>query len=627
MDHPDQPVQTDLPTSSPLAIEDYAIIGDCSTCALVGRNGSIDWLCWPRFDSAACFAALLGDSRNGRWLITPTAADARITRSYRGDSLILETVFETKEGSFAVIDFMLPFVTEARTSSHSLVARIVEGRTGRVFVRTELVLRFDYGSSLPWVVRLDEWLNGITAIAGPNMVVLRTPVKVIGRDMATVAEFVVEAGETIPFVLTYGPSHLPVPPPTDAIAALRETEAFWREWSGRCTYKGEWRDAVMRSLITLKALTFEATGGIVAAATTSLPEQLGGQRNWDYRICWLRDATLTLLAMMGAGYYEEAAAWRDWLHRAVAGSPEQIQIMYGLAGERRMEEWVVPWLPGYQGAAPVRIGNAAADQLQLDVYGEVMDALHQARKGGLSPGPASWTLQVNLIEQIIKVWDEPDEGIWEVRGGRRKFTFSKVMAWVALDRAVTDAETFNLPGPLEHWREVRACIHATVCEQGYSSERQTFVQSFGSQDLDASLLLIPLVGFLPHDDPRVAGTINAIQRDLISDGFVMRYRTETGADGLPPGEGAFLACSFWLADCLHIQGRVEEARALFERLLSLRNDLGLLSEEYDPRAKRLVGNFPQAFSHLGLISTAMNLAGSDDSPAEQRQSGGNAGPG
>ncbi len=627
MDHPDQPAQADQPASGPLAIEDYGIIGDCSTCALVGRNGSIDWLCWPRFDSAACFAALLGDSRNGRWLIAPTAADAKVTRSYRGDSLILETVFETKEGSFAVIDFMLPFDSEARTSNHSLVARIVEGRSGRVFARTELVLRFDYGSSLPWVIRLDEWLNGITAIAGPNMVVLRTPVKVIGRDMATVAEFVVEAGETIPFVLTYGPSHLPVPPPADAVAALRETEAFWREWSGRCTYQGEWRDAVMRSLITLKALTFQATGGIVAAATTSLPEQLGGQRNWDYRICWLRDATLTLLAMMGAGYYEEAGAWRDWLHRAIAGSPEQIQIMYGLAGERRMEEWVVPWLSGYQGAAPVRVGNAAADQLQLDVYGEVMDALHQARKGGLSPGPASWTLQVNLIEQIIMIWDEPDEGIWEVRGGRRKFTFSKVMAWVALDRAVADAEAFNLPGPLEHWREVRACIHATVCEQGYNPQKQTFVQSFGSEDLDASLLLIPLVGFLPHDDPRVLGTVAAIERDLMADGFVMRYRTETGSDGLPPGEGAFLACSFWLADCLHSQGRTQEARALFKRLLGLCNDLGLLSEEYDPQAKRLVGNFPQAFSHIGLISTVMNLSGLELSPSEQRQGGGDADPG
>ena len=386
MDQPDRPVETDLSPSGPLAIEDYGIIGDFSTCALVGRNGSIDWLCWPRFDSAACFAALLGDSRNGRWLIAPTATDARITRSYRGDSLILETVFENAEGSVAVIDFMMPFGAKGRMSSHSLVTRIVEGRSGRVPMRMELVLRFDYGASLPWVVRLDEWVNGITAIAGPNMVVLRTPVKVTGRDMATVAEFVMEAGESVPFVLTYGPSHLPVPPPADAIASLRETEAFWTEWSGRCTYQGEWREAVMRSLITLKALTFEATGGIVAAATTSLPEQLGGQRNWDYRICWLRDATLTLLAMMGGGYYEEAAAWRDWLHRAVAGSPEQIQIMYGLAGERRMEEWVVPWLSGYQGASPVRIGNAAADQLQLDVYGEVMDALHQARKGGLSAG-------------------------------------------------------------------------------------------------------------------------------------------------------------------------------------------------------------------------------------------------
>jgi GH15 family glucan-1,4-alpha-glucosidase len=622
MNHFDPPPQQIGPTrSGPLAIEDYAIIGDCSTCALVGRNGSIDWLCWPRFDSAACFAALLGDSRNGRWLIAPSASGGRITRSYCKDSLILETVFETDDGSIAVIDFMPPFHARSAVPGHSSVVRIVEGRTGRVSVRTELVLRFDYGSATPWVVRLDEWQNGITAIAGPNLVVLRTPAKVEGQDMATVGEFVVEAGESVPFVLTYGPSHLKLPPPTDAIAALRETETFWSEWSRRCTYHGEWRDAVMRSVITLKALTFEATGGIVAAATTSLPERPGGQRNWDYRICWLRDATLTLLAMMGAGYYEEASAWRDWLHRAVAGSPDEIQIMYGLSGERRLDEWVIPWLPGYQGAAPVRVGNAAANQLQLDVYGEVMDALHQANKGGLSAASASWTLQVSLVEQIVKIWNEPDEGIWEVRGGRRQFTFSKVMAWVALDRAVTDAETCNLSGPLDHWREVRARIHATVCEMGYNQRKKCFVQSFGSDDLDASLLLIPLVGFLPHDDPRVRGTVDAIQRELMADGFVLRYRTESGADGLPPGEGAFLACSFWLADCLHMQGRVEEARAMFVRLLSLRNDLGLLSEEYDPHARRLVGNFPPAFSHIALITTALNLSELHEGPAEQRQAG------
>ena len=616
MEQPKQAAQAGSAPLGPLAIEDYAIIGDCSTCAVVGRNGSIDWLCWPRFDSAACFSALLGDSRNGRWLIAPSASEARATRCYRGDSLILETLFETADGSFAVIDFMPPF--DAATGNSSVV-RIVEGRTGRVSVRTELVLRFDYGASTPWVVRLDEWLNGIIAIAGPNLVILRTPVEIEGRDMETVGTFVIEAGHSVPFVLTYGPSHMKSPAPIDAIAALRDTEAFWSAWSSRCIYRGEWRDAVMRSLITLKALTFGPTGGIVAAATTSLPEQLGGERNWDYRICWLRDATLTLLAMMGAGYYEEAAAWRDWLHRAVAGSPDQIQIMYGLAGERRLDEWVIPWLPGYQGAAPVRVGNAAADQLQLDVYGEVMDALHHAREGGLSAAPASWTLQVNLVEHISEVWNEPDEGIWEVRGGRRQFTFSKVMAWVALDRAVRDAETFGLSGPLDHWREVRDRIHATVCEQGYSPTKQAFVQSFGSEDLDASLLMIPLVGFLPHEDPRVRGTVDAIQRELMADGFVLRYRTETGADGLPPGEGAFLACSFWLVDCLHMQGRVAEARTMFERLLSLRNDLGLLSEEYDPRAGRLVGNFPQAFSHIALISTAMNLSDVHTGPAEKRQ--------
>jgi GH15 family glucan-1,4-alpha-glucosidase len=602
----------------PLAIEDYAIVGDFSTCAIVGRTGSIDWLCWPRFDSPACFSSLLGDNRNGRWLIAPSASGARITRSYRGDSLILETVFETGDGSIAVIDFMPPFNAAAAAAANSSVVRIVEGRSGRVSVRTELVLRFDYGASTPWVVRLDEWLNGIIAVAGPNLAILRTPVDVEGRDMETVGEFVIEAGQSVPFVLTFGPSHLKAPAPIDAIAALRETEAFWLAWSSRCTYQGEWREAVMRSLITLKALTFGATGGIVAAATTSLPEQLGGERNWDYRICWLRDATLTLLAMMGAGYYEEAAAWRDWLHRAVAGRPDQIQTMYGLAGERRLDEWVVPWLPGYQGASPVRIGNAAADQLQLDVYGEVMDALHHAREGGLSAAPASWTLQVNLVEHIAEIWNEPDEGIWEVRGGRRQFTFSKVMAWVALDRAVRDAEVFNLAGPLDHWREVREQIHATVCKEGYSPRKQAFVQSFGSEDLDASLLMIPLVGFLSHEDPRVRGTVDAIERELMADGFVLRYRTETGADGLPPGEGAFLACSFWLADCLHMQGRAPEARIMFERLLSLRNDVGLLSEEYDPRAGRLVGNFPQAFSHIALISTAMNLSAMHTGPAEQR---------
>lgn len=616
----DQVPQKKPSPTGPLAIEDYAIIGDCSTCALVGRNGSIDWLCWPRFDSSACFSALLGDSRNGRWLIAPSAADAQISRSYRGDSLILETVFETVEGSFAVVDFMPPFDAATNTGNSSVV-RIVEGRSGRVPVRMELALRFDYGASVPWVIRLDEWHHGITAIAGPNLAVLRTPVNVEGRDMTTISEFVIEADQTVPFVLTYGPSHLTRPGPIDAIAALRQTEKFWSAWSGQCTYEGEWREAVMRSLITLKALTFRATGGIVAAATTSLPEQLGGERNWDYRICWLRDATLTLLAMMGAGYYEEAAAWRDWLHRAVAGSPDQIQIMYGLAGERRLDEWTVPWLPGYQGAAPVRIGNAAADQLQLDVYGEVMDALHQARKGGLTAAPASWTLQVNLVERIAEIWNEPDEGIWEVRGGRRQFTFSKVMAWVALDRAVRDAETYDLPGPLDHWREVRDRIHAAVCDQGYSPRKQAFVQSFGSEDLDASLLMIPLVGFLPHEDPRVRGTVDAIQKELMADGFVLRYRTESGADGLPPGEGAFLACSFWLVDCLHMQGRVTEAQTMFERLLSLRNDLGLLSEEYDPHAGRLVGNFPQAFSHIALISTAMNLSAAHTGPAEQRQDG------
>jgi GH15 family glucan-1,4-alpha-glucosidase len=622
---PDTQARTDTvapsgpPPDQPLAIEDYGMIGDTVTAALVGRNGSIDWLCWPRFDGAACFAALLGDSRNGRWRIAPEASEVTTSRRYRGDTLVLETVFDTPDGQVALIDFMPPLGGPDAPIGNSSIIRLVEGRRGRVRMHSELMLRFDYGASIPWVTRLDEWFNGITATVGPDMVILRTAAPVQGEDMATVSDFTVTEGEVVPFMLSHGPSHLDAPPPRDPIALLRQTEAFWQEWSGRCTYQGAHRDAVLRSLITLKGLTFRPTGGIVAAPTTSLPEQLGGGRNWDYRICWLRDATLTLLALMGAGYYDEAAAWRDWLHRAVAGSPDQIQIMYGLAGERRLTEWEVPWLPGYQGAAPVRIGNAASEQLQLDVYGEVMDALHHAREGGLAVADSAWSFQQRLVDHIAEIWDQPDEGIWEVRGGRRQFTFSKVMAWVALDRAVRDAEKYDLHGDLDHWRQVRDTIHATVCEQGFDHDRNAFVQSFGAKDLDASLLLVPLVGFLPQDDPRVLGTVEAIRRELTSDGFVLRYRTEGGADGLPPGEGTFLPCSFWLADCLQMQGRKEEARALFDRLLALRNDLGLLSEEYDPRAGRLVGNFPQAFSHVALIGTAMNLSSGHDGPAEVRK--------
>lgn len=584
----------------PLPIEDYGLIGDCASCALVGLNGSIDWLCWPRFDSGACFAALLGDSGNGRWKLAPVA-EARATRRYQDNSMILETEFTTGSGTVVVIDFMVP------NSPHSSVVRIVEGRLGTVDMATEIALRFDYGMSVPWVTRLDDD-TGICAIAGPEMVVLRTAVELEGRDLQTVGRFSIAAGERACFVMTHAPSHQPPPPAADALEALRETERTWVEWCARCTYHGEWREAVLRSLMVLKTLTYNQTGGIVAAATTSLPEQLGGVRNWDYRFCWLRDATLTLFSLMHAGYYEEAGAWRDWLHRAIAGSPSQIQIMYGIAGERRLAEWEVPWLAGYQGATPVRVGNAASDQLQLDVYGEVMSALHLARAGGIAENISSWELQRGVVAHLAEIWREPDEGIWETRGGRRNFTFSKVMAWVAFDAMIQDAEAQQLEGPVEEWRAIRDEIHNTVCREGFDAAKNSFVQSFGSTQLDASLLLIPLVGFLPHDDPRVLGTIEAIERELVSEGFVLRYTTTDSKDGLPPGEGAFLACSFWLADCLHMQGRPAEARAMFERLLALRNDLGLLSEEYDPRAKRLVGNMPQAFSHTALIGSAMNLS-------------------
>jgi glucoamylase len=606
------------PPRQPLPIEHYALIGDCATAALVGRNGAIDWLCLPRFNSGACFAALLGDAANGTWRIAPAANHVQSSHRYRGNTLVLETIFETARGRVALIDFM-PVGADGRPTGGTAIVRLVRGLAGQVPMHMHMALRFDYGTTIPWVTRLPDGTHGLSAIAGPDLVALRTPVKLHGRDMTTQAEFTIGADETIPFVLQHGASHRPPPPPLDPDAALAATEGFWDGWSARCRYDGEWREPVLRSLITLKALTFEMTGGIVAAATTSLPECLGGSRNWDYRFCWLRDTTLTLLALMQAGYYEEAKDWRDWLHRAVAGAPAQIQIMYGLAGERWLDEREVAWLPGYQGAKPVRIGNAAAGQLQLDVYGEVGDALHQARAGGLASAPASWELQRKLVEHLETIWDQPDEGIWEVRGGRQQFTFSKVMAWVAFDRAIKDIEGFGLHGPVDHWRAVRDTIHETVCREGFNAKKGSFVQRFGGEELDASLLMIPLVGFLPHDDPRVRGTIDAIARELVQGGFVLRYRTEAGADGLPPGEGAFLACSFWLADCLHMQGRRAEARALFERLLALRNDVGLLSEEYDPKAKRLVGNFPQAFSHIALIGSAMNL--SDAGPAHERGDG------
>jgi GH15 family glucan-1,4-alpha-glucosidase len=594
----------------PSRIEDYAMIGDCQTAALVARDGSIDWLCWPRFDSAACFAALLGTPDHGRWRIAPADPQPQVRRHYHDGTLILETRFETGEGAVSVIDFM-----PVRESLSNLV-RLVVGRRGRVAMDMELALRFDYGASVPWVTRL-QGESGLRAVAGPDMAVLRTPVALKGRDLKTTARFEVHAGETVPFVLTHSASHLDLPEPVDADAALSDTAAFWKSWSDRCAVPGPWSDAIRRSLITLKALIYAPTGGIVAAPTTSLPEQPGGVRNWDYRFCWLRDATLTLLALMNAGYYDEAGAWREWLARAVAGSPEQTQIMYGLAGERRLPEWTLDWLPGYEGAAPVRVGNAAAAQLQLDVYGEVMDALHQARKGGLAPHDASWNVQRTLIGHLGKIWDEPDEGIWEVRGRRRHFTHSKIMAWVAVDRAVKGVEVFGLSGPVDRWRTLRQRIHEDVCRLGYDTGLGSFVQSYGSSELDASLLMIPLTGFLPANDPRMLGTVAAIERELVHDGFVRRYHTSRTDDGLPPGEGVFLACSFWLADNLALQGRWKEARALFERLLALRNDVGLLSEEYDTQARRLVGNFPQAFSHVGLVNTAYNLS-AREKPAIQR---------
>jgi GH15 family glucan-1,4-alpha-glucosidase len=593
--------------STPL--EDYALIGDCETAALVSRQGSIDWLCWPRFDSGACFAALLGGPEHGRWLIEPLNPRARRSRQYRAETLILETSIEDDEGAVIVVDFMPP------RGHNSDIVRLVRGTRGRMRLRTELILRFDYGRSVPWVNRLDDgrW----RAIAGPDMVVLRTPVKLQGKDLTTVAEFDVAAGDTIPFVLTHGSSHLTPPDDIDHEASLAATESFWREWAGRCTSRGQWRDAVVRSLITLKALTYAPTGGIVAAPTTSLPEQIGGTRNWDYRFCWLRDATLTLLALMNAGYYDEASAWRNWLLRAAAGAPAQMHIMYGLAGERRLPEMELPWLPGYAGSQPVRIGNAAHAQLQLDVYGEVMDALHQARKGGLPESDADWAFQHELLQHLESVWREPDQGMWEVRGPAQHFTYSKVMAWVALDRGIRYAETLKVDGALGRWRALRDAIHAEVCERGFDAGRGAFVQAYGSTELDASLLLIPTTGFLPPDDPRVVATIAAVERELVVDGFVLRYDTRTTKDGLPPGEGAFLACTFWLADAYAITGRHDEARSLFERLLALRTDLGLLSEEYDVGAKRLVGNFPQAFSHIALVTTAHNLSQAER-PAAQR---------
>ncbi|PZT74386.1 MULTISPECIES: glycoside hydrolase family 15 protein [unclassified Streptomyces] len=598
-------------------IEDYALIGDLQTAALVGKNGSVDWLCLPRFDSGACFAALLGDEDNGHWRIAPKGADVCTRRAYAGESLVLETYWETRTGTVKVIDFM------PQRDKEPDVMRIVEGVSGTVDMSSVIRLRFDFGSIVPWMRRSD---GHRVAVAGPDSAWLRSepPVKTWGQQFSTCSSFSVSAGEKVAFVLTWHPSHSPRPKRVDPFEALENTLSDWARWSSRCKYEGPYREAVVRSLITLKALTFGPTGGIVAAPTTSLPEEIGGVRNWDYRFCWLRDSTLTLGALISAGYLEEAAAWRDWLLRAVAGDPADLQIMYGLAGERRLPESELHWLRGYENSAPVRIGNAAVRQRQLDVYGEVIDSLRLARDAGLDDKPHAWSLQLSLLGFLESTWREPDEGLWEIRGQRRHFVHSKVMAWVAADRAVRSLEEDpTLAGDADRWRAMRDAVHREVCEKGYDPVRNTFTQSYGSRELDAATLLIARTGFLPPDDPRVIGTVDAVREELGSGGLVRRYSTDgRSIDGLPGGEGAFLACSFWLADALRLTGRTEEATELFERLLALRNDVGLLAEEYDTAAGRQLGNFPQAFSHIGLVGTAVALA--EARPAEERAAEGGA---
>jgi GH15 family glucan-1,4-alpha-glucosidase len=590
-------------------IEDYALIGDLQTCALVARDGSIDWMCVPRFDSPACFAALLGTAEHGRWKVAPREEVRSVERRYRGESLILETTFETAGGRVRVIDFM-----PIRTDAIDLM-RIVEGIEGRVPMRMDFAIRFDYGSIVPWVRSVD---GGIRAIAGPDTVYLRSDVPMHGENLATVAEFDVVAGQRVTFDLTWSESHDPHPPRENPEESLTALEEFWREWSSRCTYEGPWRDAVVRSLITLKALTYSPTGGIVAAATTSLPEQIGGVRNWDYRLCWLRDATFALYALLGGGYQEEAIAWREWLVRAAAGLPEELQIMYSIRGERHLTELEVEWLPGYEDSRPVRVGNAAFKQYQLDVYGEVADVLYLTRRLGAPPSEDAWRVQRSLMRFLETGWKEPDEGIWEVRGPRRHFTHSKVMAWVAFDRAVAAVEKFGLDGPADQWRAVRDEIRAEVLEKGFRTDLNAFVQFYGSDNADASLLMLPALGFIAADDPRMLGTIALIRAQLEHGGLLHRYPASPEIDGLPPGEGTFLLCTFWLADTLAMAGRFEEAEEIFERLLALRNDVGLLAEQYDPVARRLLGNFPQAFSHVGLINTAQNLR-RRDGPSRDRQ--------
>ena len=595
----------------PGKIEDYALIGDCEAAALVDRNGSIDWLCWPDFASDACFAALLGDEKNGYWKIAPQEK-FHASRRYRNHTLILETTFETADGAVRLIDFM-----PAR-GSHSDVFRIVQGLRGRVRMRMDLALRFDFGRTVPWVTHLRD---GVRAVAGPNLAILHASVPVHGENLTTVAEFTVARGERVRFSLTYGHSYEQDPRKINPERALKVAEAFWKRWSGRLRHKGKYREAIERSLITLKALTFRPTGGIVAAVTTSLPESIGGVRNWDYRYCWLRDTTFTLLALANGGYFDEAVAWQDWLLRALAGSPDQIQIMYGIKGERQLVEWEVDWLPGYENSRPVRIGNAAALQLQLDIYGEMLDCFFHSRHFDRHDGN-DFRVLVLLLRRLEAIWRLPDQGIWETRGRAQQFTYSKMMAWVAFDRAVLLAEQLRYPAPLEKWRSIRDTIHREICEKAYNPRKKSFMQAYGSKQLDAALLLMPLVGFLPGTDPRVIGTVEAIERDLMRDGLVMRYNTRKVRDGLPAGEGVFLACSFWMVSSLKAIGRLRDARNLFHRLLRLRTDLGLLSEQYDPRRKRLVGNFPQAFSHIALVNAAFFL---DDHPRLRRRSHRNTG--
>jgi GH15 family glucan-1,4-alpha-glucosidase len=582
-------------------IEDYGLIGDCETAALVGRDGSIDWLCWPAFDSDACFAALLGTRKHGRWLIAPADAITNTSRRYWDNTLILETRFETENGVVSLIDFMPP------RGKASDVVRLVRGVSGKVRLRMELIIRFGFGADVPWVKKSEDG-SALLAICGPDMTVLRTPVETHGEDLTTVADFEVGEGQTVPFVLTYGPSHLPVPAPIDPAYALQDTENFWTEWCSRCSYEGVSGDLVMRSLITLKALTYGPTGGIVAAPTTSLPEKLGGQRNWDYRFCWLRDATFTLLALMNSGYTEEAVAWHNWLLRAAAGSPANMQIMYGIMGQRRLLEWEAGWLPGHEGAQPVRVGNAAHAQLQLDVYGELIDAFHQSRMAKLQLDKGSWALECAVLEHLAEEWDQPDHGIWERRGAPRHYVSSKVMTWLAFDRGIKSAETFGLKAPLEKWLELRGLIHREVCEKGFDRQLNSFVESYGSKLLDASILMLPSVGFLPASDPRVRGTLEAIEKQLMPDGFVLRHDPREVSAEKQPIEGAFLACTLWLADAYVLAGEIDKAQTLFDRVIAVANDLGLLAEEFDAGAGRQTGNFPQALTHIALINTAHNLS-------------------